>query len=467
MKKAEQGDLFLHRYQQAKKAKEPLRELEYSEMIEILDHLTHLALSYDDWIKVGSGIKGWSNGNEGAYLFHRFSCTAPKYDEKATSRKWAELKPLSVGLVINEARAAGWTRKPSKSLPPLASPLPPSPPQKPTQTPQEAKKQADQDQWRARTFETLQQSAKSALAAKGRTVGIYDPTIIGYMRGRGIPMQPHATKGLYFLGIFGVSQLPISKDKRFHPAIIAEIRHYSGDLRGYHVVFLESKGYRMTYADYKARKSREISEEDFAKLYSKSLYTKSQVSEPKRSYKHPKKTLSGAGVWIDGLIRYDYTDSGFTEKQEIFRLAKPRRIAICEGIETGIALRRMAQIQINKKHKGEEIDPKFDLTFFYADAETSRPSLYIVAALSAVNLDSLDVPPDTEEIHLFPDIEPSKTGIKRAAAAAIRHQREGRQVTVHLPPNAGDRESWDWHNEAALYIANLLDAHKASKGGLR
>lgn len=89
------------------------------------------------------------------------------------------------------------------------------------------------------------------------------------------------------------------------------------------------------------------------------------------------------------------------------RLAEPGPVGalgISEGIESGLA------------------------------AMTACPELPVWAALSAGNLEKIQLPPDAQQIVILADNDASGTGQHAAAALATRLVAEGRQVAIALPP---------------------------------
>lgn len=83
-------------------------------------------------------------------------------------------------------------------------------------------------------------------------------------------------------------------------------------------------------------------------------------------------------------------------------------VAICEGIETGLAVL------------------------------TVRPDLAVWAALSTAGLEQIDLPASLTEVLILADNDVSGAGERAAEAAARRLCREGRVVTIARPPRVGD-----------------------------
>ena len=80
-----------------------------------------------------------------------------------------------------------------------------------------------------------------------------------------------------------------------------------------------------------------------------------------------------------------------------------RRLAVCEGIETGLSIRQVC------------------------------PDLSVWCALSAGNLDRLQLPPEVDEVVLIADGDP--IGLAAAQRAAHRYGASGRRIRlVELPP---------------------------------
>jgi hypothetical protein len=83
-----------------------------------------------------------------------------------------------------------------------------------------------------------------------------------------------------------------------------------------------------------------------------------------------------------------------------------RRLALCEGIETGLSIRQVC------------------------------PDLPVWCALSAGNLDRLVLPPEVEEVVLIADSDP--VGLAAAHRAAQRYGTSGRRIRLVEPPTGMD-----------------------------
>src|SRR5690606_24266999 len=84
------------------------------------------------------------------------------------------------------------------------------------------------------------------------------------------------------------------------------------------------------------------------------------------------------------------------------------RLALCEGIETGLA------------------------------AMTACPGLPVWAALSTSGLEQVELPPAARCVLILADNDISGAGMRAADAAARRLRAQGRDVAIALPPDEGD-----------------------------
>jgi hypothetical protein len=97
--------------------------------------------------------------------------------------------------------------------------------------------------------------------------------------------------------------------------------------------------------------------------------------------------------------------------------AAGRRLALCEGIETGLSIRQVC------------------------------PDLPVWCALSAGNLDRLTLPPEVEEVVLIADGDP--VGLAAARRAAQRYGASGRRIRLVELPSGMDANDMLRHRSAA------------------
>jgi putative DNA primase/helicase len=97
--------------------------------------------------------------------------------------------------------------------------------------------------------------------------------------------------------------------------------------------------------------------------------------------------------------------------------AAGRRLALCEGIETGLSIRQVC------------------------------PDLPVWCALSAGNLDRLLLPPEVEEVVLIADGDP--VGLAAARSAAQRYGASGRRIRLVELPSGMDANDMLRHRSAA------------------
>ena len=98
-------------------------------------------------------------------------------------------------------------------------------------------------------------------------------------------------------------------------------------------------------------------------------------------------------------------------------LAAGRRLALCEGIETGLSIRQVC------------------------------PDLPVWCALSAGNLDRLTLPAEVEEVVLIADGDP--VGLAAAHRAAQRYGASGRRIRLVELPSGMDANDMLRHRSAA------------------
>ncbi|MDP2359095.1 MAG: toprim domain-containing protein, partial [Beijerinckiaceae bacterium] len=84
------------------------------------------------------------------------------------------------------------------------------------------------------------------------------------------------------------------------------------------------------------------------------------------------------------------------------------RLALCEGIETGLAVM------------------------------TACPDMPVWAALSTSGLEQIDLPPGVRRILILADNDASGAGMRAATAAARRLRAQGRDVAIAMPPEEGE-----------------------------
>jgi hypothetical protein len=89
-------------------------------------------------------------------------------------------------------------------------------------------------------------------------------------------------------------------------------------------------------------------------------------------------------------------------------IGKDGRLALCEGIETGLAVM------------------------------TACPDLPVWATLSTSGLEQVDLPPAAQRILVLADHDESGAGLRAAEASARRLRVQGRDVAIALPPEEGE-----------------------------
>ncbi len=102
-------------------------------------------------------------------------------------------------------------------------------------------------------------------------------------------------------------------------------------------------------------------------------------------------------------------------------------LGLCEGIETGLS------------------------------AMLACPGLPVWAALSTTGLEQALLPPEVRRVVILADHDPSGAGARAAEAAAAKLRLEGREVSIALPPRAGDDFNDMLRRDGAEAIAALVD----------
>lgn len=367
------------------KAKE--KPLSYEEINHALLYVSDMADSYEDWIKIGTAIKAWEqehpDNSGGMLLWDSWSSRSSKYKgPPATAKAWYALKPtsVSVGFLVSCAFRRGWQRER---------------PQKTSLVNANYQEPDKNDHWREKVCAKI---AKDFEQAPRMLSWMHLPNAVlaGYMRFRGVDLLR-----TNFPYIESIPRLSITKEKQHWSGVIAEIRDCLGDHLGYHVIFLQN--------------ITPIALRDRSDCW---MLRKAPIKkeDQKKTYRLPKKTPSHGGVWLhDVKPCIPYT-----------------RLAICEGIETMLALYILGGM-------GGEYA-------FLRDAGTQ------LVASPAMNMPKLTIPLGIETVDLFTDIEPSQTGLKQSAAMAARLQKEGLPCNVYIPNKPEESESWDWHDEVAEKI---------------
>ena len=90
-------------------------------------------------------------------------------------------------------------------------------------------------------------------------------------------------------------------------------------------------------------------------------------------------------------------------------IAGDGRVALCEGIETGLAVM------------------------------TACPDLPVWATLSTSGMEQLDLPPAAQRVLILADHDPSGAGLRAAEATARRLRAQGRDVAIAIPPAGESR----------------------------
>lgn len=102
-------------------------------------------------------------------------------------------------------------------------------------------------------------------------------------------------------------------------------------------------------------------------------------------------------------------------------------LGLCEGIETGLS------------------------------AMLACPGLPVWAALSTTGLEQALLPPEVRRVVMLADHDASGAGARAAEAAAAKLRLEGREVSIALPPRAGDDFNDMLRRDGAEAIAALVD----------
>jgi len=185
-----------------------------------------------------------------------------------------------------------------------------------------------------------------------RRAQLDDGTVQRYLVSRGLksaPVNPHYIR---------LMQEYEPSSKKTLPCMVCPIRNISGGIVGYH----------KTYLDHDTGGKAQI---DNPKRFTPALYD--------GAYR-------GCSVWLGRAAN---------------------KLLICEGIETGLAVREM----------------------------TGQP---VWCALSASMMKNIILPEHTRTVEIWADNDTNQTGQQAAAILAERLRSEGRSVTIYTPPIVGD-----------------------------
>ena len=109
-------------------------------------------------------------------------------------------------------------------------------------------------------------------------------------------------------------------------------------------------------------------------------------------------------------------------------IGKDGRVALCEGIETGLAVM------------------------------TACPDLPVWATLSTSGLEQVELPPAAQRVLILADHDASGAGLRAAEASARRLRAQGRDVAIALPPEDGEDFNDMLLRAGASAIAQLIAA---------
>ncbi len=396
-------------------------DLDEIDMSVLLHYLSHLVESYEDWIKVGTALKSW-DFSRGFDLWNDWSAQGSTYDPSIMRGKWKSFATGSVSFdfLIAVAFKNGWTYKRDSDQKPATPPPQADPDTMPDKS----------DPWRQRTTNALGWAFYNAWKAARQASNLKDWILFGYMWTRGLLFA----RTRAFPSIRGIEQIPVSKEKKTWSGIVAEIRDVLGELRGYHVIFLESCPTTRT-PNTQDREDLERTGTTWRE------YRKAPIAkeDQKKTYRLPQKTVSGGGVWL------------YPQKPK-----EPyKTLVLCEGIETAIALHELYK----QAWSWPDLTPNcLDLAGYRPLFGPTPSDVQFVACLSAVNMAKIVAPLGIERIHIFADVEPSRAGLKAAAQAAAQFEKSNVSCTVFLSPTASNSPdvSRDWHDEVCDILADKI-----------
>ncbi|NYS26423.1 toprim domain-containing protein [Rhodobacteraceae bacterium 2376] len=107
-------------------------------------------------------------------------------------------------------------------------------------------------------------------------------------------------------------------------------------------------------------------------------------------------------------------------------IAPDGRVALCEGIETGLAVM------------------------------TACPDLPVWATLSTSGMEQLDLPPAAQRVLILADHDTSGAGLRAAEATARRLRAQGRDVAITIPPEEGEDFNDMLLRAGATAVATLI-----------
>lgn len=109
-------------------------------------------------------------------------------------------------------------------------------------------------------------------------------------------------------------------------------------------------------------------------------------------------------------------------------IGKDGRVALCEGIETGLAIM------------------------------TACPDLPVWATLSTSGLEQVELPPAGQRVLILADHDASGAGLRAAEASARRLRAQGRDVVIALPPEEGEDFNDMLLRAGSSAVASLIEA---------
>jgi hypothetical protein len=109
-------------------------------------------------------------------------------------------------------------------------------------------------------------------------------------------------------------------------------------------------------------------------------------------------------------------------------IGKVGRVALCEGIETGLAVM------------------------------TVCPDLPVWATLSTSGLEQVDLPPAAQRVLILADHDVSGAGLRAAEASARRLRAQGRDVAIAMPPEDGEDFNDMLLRAGSVAVASLVEA---------
>ena len=202
-----------------------------------------------------------------------------------------------------------------------------------------------------------------------RAVPVTDTPAATYLAGRALAV-PDQTDLLFH------PDLTHWETKTGYPALLGQVRDRSGEVIGLHRTYL-------------VQDANEV--------------RKAPVSKPKMML----------GRVAGGAVR-------------LAPIASDGRVALCEGIETGLAVM------------------------------TACPDLPVWATLSTSGMEQLDLPPAAQRVLILADHDVSGAGLRAAEATARRLRAQGRDVAIAIPPEEGEDFNDMLLRAGAKVVARLI-----------